>query len=521
LGESYEFKSLLGRGGSASVYLVHNRRLDRPEALKVLSQQAMDGEFSAQRFVVEAKVVASLDHPNLVKVYDFGEATGILWCTMQYIDGPTLRQELKAAGCLGEVSVATLAVALLDALEYSHSLGTIHRDIKPSNILLSARGRPYLTDFGIAISVKSNFHTVTGNLWGTPAYMAPEIIDGKSIDGRADLYSLGTLLYELLSGALPFAAENPVQMALKRVQVDAPPLSQVLPAVSDEVETLVMRALARNPEDRFGSAAEMRAAWVQVAGDDWRQGRISLKAAAPDLKELPMELGAEEAVARPAAIAPTVATRRFPMAAVLGLVFLLILLSGLGVWRWNSTAGPPTTLDEGPASAETPSSQVNAGGLDATSEEAQPNVSEEDSEVPMEAPDEELEVDAVEESPREVTQKAQSPAPVPVSPPVAPSPEPPLVRRPVTQPEILEAAEIRVTGDLVSLCAGSSVVATVEIDAEGASTSAKILRAAHPSCGTAVREALLEYSFRPAKAADGLPVKSKMTLSLTIGDENP
>ncbi|MCH9646664.1 MAG: protein kinase [Deltaproteobacteria bacterium] len=545
LGERYEFRSLLGRGGFASVYLVRNLHLDRLEALKVLSQDVVDGEKSAQRFVIEAKVVASLDHPNLVKVYDYGESSNILWCAMQYIDGPTLRQELDVAGRLSEEAVATLAVPLLDALGYSHSMGTIHRDIKPSNILLSARGRPYLTDFGIAKSIKSNLHTKTGNLWGTPAYMAPELIESKPIDGRADLYSLGMLLYELLAGCLPFVADSPVQLALRRVQEDAPPISDLLPSIDRQVEALVMKALARKPDDRYESAAEMRDAWIRLVGDDWRQRRVQVKAEPPSQRQLPIGgAGGKEKGVKPdagaAALAPTIPARKPPKPVVKWLALLLVAF--LGVWLWTSTRStdlveieqkaPP---EDGELKSELASDEPRAATeetpSDAGSSDTSP-VQDDETAISVPAPEdssteavdleeETLETTPANEPPPPVVRKRQAPSPAPASPPRTSAPEPPAVRRPVTAAAIKTTAQIRITENAASQCTGSQVVATVEIDTEGVPTGAKILKAAATPCGDAVRQALLDYRFRPALAADGLPIASKMTLSLKIGETTP
>ena len=180
LGDRYEFEAFLGRGAFAAVYLVRNLQLGRFEALKVMSE-AHDGdrEFT-RRFVEEAKLVASLDHPNIVKVYDFGEADGMTWYAMQYIDGPTLRAEINERLRLDPSAVARLAIPLLDALHYSHGQGVVHRDIKPSNVILDQRGRPYVMDFGIAKSAASALKTMTGSILGTPVYISPRTDVGRN-----------------------------------------------------------------------------------------------------------------------------------------------------------------------------------------------------------------------------------------------------------------------------------------------------------------------------------------------------
>ncbi|MEM7352364.1 MAG: TonB family protein [Acidobacteriota bacterium] len=286
LGERYTFEGVLGRGAFATVFLVRNLRLDRLEALKVLSEAYDDDPNFIRRFINEAKLVASLDHPSIVKVYDFGEIEGIVWFSMQYVAGPTLRAELSVKGRLAPAAVAKLAVPLLDALDYSHRLGTIHRDVKPSNVLLDARGRPYIMDFGIAKSTQSALQTMTGSILGTPAYISPEQIQGQTIDGRADLYSLAAAMYEMLSGQPPFRAEDPLQTIVKRIHEDPEPLHVRCFDLSPELEAIVMRSLAREPEARYADAGAMRQALV-----DYQSGESDVQdwtpmAVAPRIEEI-------------------------------------------------------------------------------------------------------------------------------------------------------------------------------------------------------------------------------------------
>ncbi len=167
LEDRYEFNAILGRGGAGTVYLVRNKVLNREEALKVLTESS-DPEF-ARRFVKEAKVAASLDHPRIVKIYDFGGFEDILWCSMQLVDGPTLAHIMEGGIRMDQTSMARLAVPLLDALDYSHRRGIVHRDIKPANILVNVDGRPFISDFGIAKTDDAMQKTLTGQLMGTPA----------------------------------------------------------------------------------------------------------------------------------------------------------------------------------------------------------------------------------------------------------------------------------------------------------------------------------------------------------------
>ncbi|HEY6049875.1 MAG TPA: protein kinase, partial [Thermoanaerobaculia bacterium] len=259
LDASYEMLGHLGRGGFATVYRVRNRRLGRVEALKVLAADAEDPDF-AERFRQEARVAASLDHPGIIKIFDYGQAEDLCWFTMQFVDGPTLIRELKRKGPWSEAETASLGAAVADALDYSHRRGIIHRDIKPENVLVDAERRPYLMDFGIAKSDQSIVHTRTGTILGSPAYIAPEQLTGTRVDGRADIYSLGATMYRMVSNSYPFQDSDPVRMAMKRFTMDPEPLGPKRPGIDPTFEAIVMRALARDPAARFSSAAEMGSA---------------------------------------------------------------------------------------------------------------------------------------------------------------------------------------------------------------------------------------------------------------------
>ena len=199
----YEVLGLLGRGGFAAVYQIRNLRLRRLEALKVVAGSHEQNEEFIQRFEQESQVAASLEHPNILKVFDFGHEGGILWYSMPFIDGPTLTAELRSRGTFDEESAARIVVPLLDALEYSHGRGVIHRDIKLDNILLDRRDRPYLMDFGIAKTDDSLVKTQTGFVLGSPAYISPEQLRGERLDGRTDVYALGVSLFQMIAGSVP------------------------------------------------------------------------------------------------------------------------------------------------------------------------------------------------------------------------------------------------------------------------------------------------------------------------------
>jgi serine/threonine-protein kinase len=193
LADRYEFQAVLGVGGSGKVYEVRHRGLGRREALKVLSETSQEPE-AVERFTQEARIAATLDHPGIVRVHDFGMDGGIRWYTMQLMDGPSLATWIDQNLPLSQRDLASVAIPILEALEFSHGRGVVHRDIKPANILFDHKGHPRLADFGIAKSEGSLLKTQTGVLMGTPAYASPEQALGEAVDARSDQYSLGITL---------------------------------------------------------------------------------------------------------------------------------------------------------------------------------------------------------------------------------------------------------------------------------------------------------------------------------------
>jgi eukaryotic-like serine/threonine-protein kinase len=262
----YRIIEPLGRGGMASVYKAYEPALDRYIALKVLPPEFLHDETFAERFRREAKGVARLEHPNIVPIYAFDIERGIPWMAMRLVPGGALSSLVKRGRLEPGRAVAILKGAA-DALTYAHAKGVVHRDVKPQNILLDEHERVYLADFGIARMLDgSNKLTATGMISGTPQYMAPEQATGTAVDGRADIYALGIVTYELLTGRVPFSADTPVAVLMKHVQDPIP-----LPSPAEVKEPLVravLKALAKKPEDRWPTAAAFVSALEAALHED-------------------------------------------------------------------------------------------------------------------------------------------------------------------------------------------------------------------------------------------------------------
>ncbi|MCM2427331.1 Stk1 family PASTA domain-containing Ser/Thr kinase [Streptomyces sp. RKAG337] len=265
LGGRYELGSVLGRGGMAEVYLAHDTRLGRSVAVKTLRVDlARDPSFQA-RFRREAQSAASLNHPSIVAVYDTGEdyvdGISIPYIVMEYVDGSTLRELLHSGRKLLPERSLEMTVGILQALEYSHRAGIVHRDIKPANVMLTRNGQVKVMDFGIARAMGDSGMTMTQTsaVIGTAQYLSPEQAKGEQVDARSDLYSAGCLLYELLTVRPPFVGDSPVAVAYQHVREEPQPPSNFDPEITPEMDAIVLKALAKDPDYRYQSADEMRA----------------------------------------------------------------------------------------------------------------------------------------------------------------------------------------------------------------------------------------------------------------------
>jgi tetratricopeptide (TPR) repeat protein len=253
----------LGRGGMADVYRAYQPGMDRYVAIKVMHAHLAEDPGFVTRFKREAQAVGTLRHPNIVQVIDFDSTDNEYYMVMEFIESDSLKAMLTRRGALPVIEALAMMTKITDAVAYAHSMGMIHRDLKPANILLTKVGEPILTDFGIAKILSATNLTTTGMAIGTPTYMSPEAGRGEKVDERSDLYSLGVMFYEMVTGTLPYDADTPWAVILKHINEPLPLPSTVMPDLPSDIERILLKAMAKNPAERFQSAAEMRDALSQ------------------------------------------------------------------------------------------------------------------------------------------------------------------------------------------------------------------------------------------------------------------
>ena len=264
----YEILSLIGQGGMADVYKAKDTILNRIVAIKVLRDKLSGDAMALVRFQREASAASRLSHPNVVDIYDVGEYEGMHYIVMEYIRGRTLKDLIAQRGALDVDEAIGIMKQLISAIDHAHDHNIIHRDIKPQNVLVKDDGTIKITDFGIAMALNSTQLTQTNSVMGSVHYLPPEQASGKGSTIRSDIYSMGILFYEILTGTLPFKGDNAVEIALKQMRDEIPSVRKKNPAIPQSVENVILKATAKNPKNRYSDAKEMHADLLTVLNDD-------------------------------------------------------------------------------------------------------------------------------------------------------------------------------------------------------------------------------------------------------------
>lgn len=329
----YRIVEQLGQGGMAEVYKAYQSNLDRHVALKLMHPHLAETEDFRERFEREAKHVASLQHPNIIQVYDFDVQDGLSYMVMEFVDGATLKTRLEELHAKDRTLPLDEAVSVLKdvaaALAYAHERGMVHRDVKPANVLLDRFGRVFLTDFGIAKILAGPDHTASGLVMGTPAYMSPEQGLGRAGDERSDIYSLGIMLYEMATGSIPYSADTPVAVMIKQINDPLPIPSRLRPELPSAIEAIILKAAAKDPAQRYQTAHELI-----VDLEAWESAQATRVAGVPralDAAASPQATVSPQAIAETVAIArPPVPARRGGLAVWLTIAGVVVLILGSG-----------------------------------------------------------------------------------------------------------------------------------------------------------------------------------------------
>lgn len=356
----FEIIEEIGRGGMGQVYRARQISLDRDVAIKILPGNLGELEEFRERFDVEAKAVASLVHENILQMYSKGVTDeGIHYFAMEYVDGEDLGSMLKKGTAFSEKEAVGIAVQICRGLEAAWRRNIIHRDIKPSNIIITKTGTVKIADFGLAKSLDATKKLTQTNMYmGTVAYISPEQGEGKPLDHRTDIYSLGIVLYQLLTGSVPFKAETPSSVIYKHVYEAPPPPRSVNPAISSGAEETVLKAIAKKPEDRFQDPVRFREALESLGKPGTEKKQEFQKPSASPVGQTPS--------------APAAETKASKVPILIFVLVVVLLIAGSGIYAWiyghrtllsrvsSSTAPVSKTIDSPPKSSSSPVSSVGA-----------------------------------------------------------------------------------------------------------------------------------------------------------------
>jgi serine/threonine-protein kinase len=352
----YEVKGELGRGGMATVYRAYDPSFEREVAIKVLPRELMHDPQFRDRFRREIKTIASLEHPAIVPVYDVGEEDGVPYFVMRYMPGGSLTQWIEK-GKFSLEDAARIIERLSSALAYAHKVGLIHRDLKPDNILFDNNGDPFISDFGVAKITDSSTNMTGSGIIGTPAYMSPEQAQGEKVDNRSDIYGLGVIIFQMLSGHQPYEATTPMGVAVKHITDPVPDILKDNPSLGEQADTIIRTAMAKDPSLRYQTATELAQALTEAA--------FGKKHGSP---------GGTKVAPAAGKVAPAAArggTNRGLLIGGIALLLLIVIGGGaLALGRGmlapapppTATAAPPTVTAEAPTAASEPTTVAPTTG---------------------------------------------------------------------------------------------------------------------------------------------------------------
>ena len=365
----YRIISQIGQGGMATVYKAYQPSMDRNVAVKVLPGQLANSAEFTQRFQQEARIIARLEHAHILPVFDYGESEGVHYFVMRFLDAGTLKDKMQAGRPLPLSEIDRLFTQLADALSYAHSQGVVHRDLKPANALIDSRGNLFLTDFGIAKILESASPrlTQTDAIMGTPDYISPEQAQAQKVDQRSDIYSLGIILYEMVTGRVPYTADTPLAVILKHVTSPLPLPSSVKPDIPEPIERVLLKALAKSPDDRFATVNDFLAAW-KIA--------LDVKNPSPERFDALTSIGSAPATPQtqsaPTAVSIAASKPERPKRSLVGSIvgiFLLLAVIGIAAFgliskklpRSNQNSGSSGNIPSLPGQASTQEFEVQVG----------------------------------------------------------------------------------------------------------------------------------------------------------------
>ncbi len=366
----YRIEKRIGTGGMADVFLARDESLGRQVAIKILAERYAQDEAFVERFRREATAAAGLSHPNIVSVYDRGQASGTSYIAMEYLNGPTLKDEITSRAPLPEAEVVNWATQALDALEFAHRQGVVHRDIKPHNMVLTDEGRLKVTDFGIALAANVQQMTEVGSIVGTAQYLSPEQARGLDVGPQSDLYSMGIVLYEMLTGELPFTGDSAVEIAMKQVSDPPPSIRKQNRLVSEGLEQVVMRALSKDPALRHRSARQMAEELRRVShgGSVSSDTQMATRVLTGGAEAVQAYTGAQTSVIPPGGTTPPPerdGPRRSALPWLLVLV-LLIVSAAVGYVVYKQLSGSGVDVPTLSGSCDTAKAQLAAAQLKGT-----------------------------------------------------------------------------------------------------------------------------------------------------------